>query len=42
LPDDHYRQLWQQMQAQFDSYTAARLMTEALYIMMYPENWTEG
>ena len=32
LPDDHYRQLWQQMQAQFDSYTAARLMTEALYI----------
>lgn len=32
LPDDNYRQLWQQMQAQFDSYSAARLMTEALYI----------
>jgi hypothetical protein len=32
LPDDHYRQLWQQMRAQLDSYTAARLMTEALYI----------
>jgi hypothetical protein len=32
LPDDHYRQLWQQMREQFDSYTAARLMTESLYI----------
>ena len=32
LPDDHYRQLWQQIHAQFDSYTAARLITEALYI----------
>lgn len=32
LPDDHYRQLWQQIRQQFDSYTAARLMTEALYI----------
>jgi hypothetical protein len=32
LPDDNYRQLWQQMQARFDAYTAARLMTEALYI----------
>ena len=32
LPDDNYRQLWQQMRAQLDSYTAARLMTEALYI----------
>ncbi|RUS94189.1 transposase [Chroococcidiopsis cubana SAG 39.79] len=32
LPDDNYRQLWQEMLTQFDSYTAARLMTEALYI----------
>lgn len=32
LPDDNYRQLWQEMLSQFDSYTAARLMTEALYI----------
>jgi hypothetical protein len=32
LPDDNYRQLWQQMREQLDSYTAARLMTEALYI----------
>jgi hypothetical protein len=32
MPDDNYRQLWQQMRAQLDSYTAARLMTEALYI----------
>lgn len=32
LPDDNYRQLWQQIQAQLDAYTAARLMTEALYI----------
>jgi hypothetical protein len=32
LPDDNYRQLWQQMRAQLDTYTAARLMTEALYI----------
>jgi hypothetical protein len=32
LPDDHYRQLWQQMREQLESYTAARLMTEALYI----------
>lgn len=32
LPDDNYRQLWQKMLTQFDSYTAARLMTEALYI----------
>ena len=32
LPDDNYRQLWQQMRAQLDSYTAARVMTEALYI----------
>nr|WP_317106131.1 IS21 family transposase [Chroococcidiopsis sp. SAG 2025] len=32
LPDDNYRQLWQEMLTQFDSYTTARLMTEALYI----------
>jgi hypothetical protein len=32
LPDEHYRQLWQQLRAQFDSYQAARLMVEALYI----------
>lgn len=32
LPNDNYRQLWQQIHAQFDSYTAARLMCEALYI----------
>lgn len=32
LPNDHYRQLWQQIEHQFDSYTAARLMCEALYI----------
>jgi hypothetical protein len=32
LPDDNYRQLWQQMREQLDAYTAARLMTEALYI----------
>lgn len=32
MPDDNYRQLWQQMRAQFDAYSAARLMTEALYI----------
>jgi len=31
-PDDNYRPLWQQMREQFDSYAAARLMTEALYI----------
>lgn len=32
LPDDNYRQLWQQLREQQDAYTAARLMTEALYI----------
>ena len=32
LPDDNYRQLWQQVSSQFDAYTAARLMTESLYI----------
>ena len=32
LPNDNYRQLLQEMLSQFDSYTAARLMTEALYI----------
>jgi hypothetical protein len=32
LPDDNYRQLWQQLRQQFDAYTAARLMTESLYI----------
>lgn len=32
MPDDNYRQLWQQMRSQFDAYSAARLMTEALYI----------
>lgn len=32
LPDEHYRQLWQQLRAQLDPYLAARLMVEALYI----------
>lgn len=32
LPNEEYRQLWQQMQTQLDSYTAARVMTESLYI----------
>jgi hypothetical protein len=32
LPDEHYRQLWQQLRAQFDPNLAARLMVEALYI----------
>jgi hypothetical protein len=32
LPDDNYRQLWQQMCHQFDRDTAARLITESLYI----------
>jgi hypothetical protein len=32
LPDDNYRQLWQQMRQQFDAATAARLITESLYI----------
>ena len=32
LPDDNYCQLWHQMTQQFDRYSAARLMTEALYI----------
>jgi len=31
LPNEHYRQLWQQLRAQFDPYQAARLMVEALY-----------
>lgn len=32
LPNEEYRQLWQQMQTQLDSYSAARVMTESLYI----------
>jgi hypothetical protein len=32
LPDDNYRQIWQQMCQQFDKETAARLITESLYI----------
>jgi hypothetical protein len=32
LPDDNYRQLWEQLCHQFDRDTAARLMTESLYI----------
>ena len=32
LPNQEYRQLWQQMQTQLDAYTAARVMTESLYI----------
>ncbi len=32
LPNDLYRQLWQQMQALYDPDTAALLMVEALYI----------
>ena len=32
LPDDNYRQLWQQCQSQFEPYQAARLIVEALYI----------
>lgn len=32
LPNEEYRQLWQQMTSQLDPYSAARVMTEALYI----------
>lgn len=32
LPNDNYRQLWQQMLTQLDDYNACRLMVEALYI----------
>lgn len=32
LPNDQYRQLWQQMKAQYDPDSAAMLMVEALYI----------
>jgi hypothetical protein len=32
LPTEEYRQLWQQMSSQLDPYSAARVMTEALYI----------
>lgn len=32
LPSEDYRQLWQLLRAQLDPYSAARLMTEALYI----------
>ena len=32
LPNDNYRQLWQQMLTYFDDYNACRLMVEALYI----------
>ena len=32
LPDDNYRQLWQQMSQDFERYSAARMMTEALYL----------
>jgi hypothetical protein len=37
LPDDNYRRLWQQMREQFDAYTAARLMTESLYIAAHQD-----
>ena len=32
LPNDHYRQLWNQVKAQFDLDAAAIVMVEALYI----------
>ena len=32
LPNDHYRELWAQLKAQFDPDSAALLMVEALYI----------
>ncbi len=32
LPNDNYRQLWQQMLTRLDAYNACRLMVEALYI----------
>ena len=32
LPNDNYRQLWEQMLTQLDAYNASRLMVEALYI----------
>lgn len=38
LPDDDYRQLWQQLAHQFESYLAARLMTEALSIAARQDN----
>lgn len=40
LPDDHYRQLWQQLRVQFDPYQAARLMVEALYIAAVQDRQT--
>lgn len=38
LPNEEYRQLWQQLCQQFDTYSAARLITEALYIAAVQEN----
>lgn len=32
LPNDNYRQLWEEMLARLDAYNACRLMVEALYI----------
>jgi hypothetical protein len=32
LPNEEYRQLWQDIKGQLDPYRAARVMTEALYI----------
>ena len=40
LPNDHWRSLWQQLQAKSDIDPAARLMVEALYIAAQQDNET--
>ena len=40
LPDEQYRQLWQELSQQFEPYQAARLLVEALYIAAVQDKQT--